>query len=71
MQICLSIKLRKQIENNMVFGSMRTNVKVTHSSILLEISKTQFRLVTNLDTGHNTLGNLMVRLRILDHGSCR
>ena len=42
-----------------------------HSEILLEMSRAQLRMVTNLVTGHNTLGSHMVRLGIANDDICR
>ena len=45
--------------------------KIKYSNILLEMNKTQLRMVINLITGHNTLGKHMVRLGIIEDDTCR
>ena len=42
-----------------------------HSEILLEMSRAQLRMVTNLVTGNNTFGSHMVRLGIANDDNCR
>ena len=42
-----------------------------HSEILLEMSRVQLRMITNLVAGHNTLGSHMVRLGIANNDICR
>ena len=45
--------------------------KIKYSNILLEMNKTQLKMVINLITGHNTLVKHMVRLRIIEDDTCR
>ena len=45
--------------------------KTQHNKMLLKMSRGQLRMVTNLITGHNTLGSPLVRLTILVDNTCR